>query len=242
MVLEVEDDLGVVFMPTFVWAPGKLYLQEIQVLKALGDNRLCLDRKFSLTFSNRPDPRDLRPCSYDGRFVTSQRFPVDSGRWKAAELVRLGRLDGGSLIRGAEMRKVVECDEKALPNPACDQLNKAQRWCQLGAPAWECLLRSVVNGVATLAEPNAVLMVVDLQPDVGDMGLATLQYACVCNIPVALVMIAEGPNERDYLHHLVHEAATKAWKAGKLPKAENPKPIKEDVIHEPKLHRLMFLH
>ena len=63
-----DDDLGVVFMPTFVWKIGRLYAQEISILKARGESRLCLDRKFSLTFESKPDSRDLRPCSYEGRF------------------------------------------------------------------------------------------------------------------------------------------------------------------------------
>ena len=172
-----DEDLGVVFMPTFVWKVGRPYAQEISILKALGESRLCLDREFSLTFESKPDTRDLRPCSYEGRFMTSARYLVESFRWRGAEVVKTGRLDGGSLLRVQGVRKVVECDEQAMPKPDADKLNRAQKWCQLEVTVWEALLRSLVTGFATLAEPDAVLMLVDLQPDVGDLGLAALHYA-----------------------------------------------------------------
>ena len=133
------------------------------------------------------------------------------------------------------MRKVVECDEQAVPKPDADKLNRAQKWCQLEVPVWEGLLRSLVTGVPTLAEPDAVLMLVDLHPDAGDLGLAALHYAGVCNIPIAVVMIAEGPVERDYLQSILHEAAIAAWTEGKLPKAEKPKLVEEGFKKETNL-------
>ena len=64
----------------------------------------------------------------------------------------------------------------------------------------------------------------------------------VCNTPIAMVMVAEGPVERDYLQSILHEAAVVAWAEGKLPKAEKPKLVEEGFINEDELGVARVLH
>ena len=69
------QSVGLVLEPTYTWNRGKLSLDIIKVMKALQMGNHNLDHHFNVTFKDQCDLRDMRPMTYNGRFV----FPLPLG-------------------------------------------------------------------------------------------------------------------------------------------------------------------
>lgn len=69
------DSCGVVLMPAFSYQRGKLYLEELKLMKELGDGSCNLDTSFVIPMTDQVDTRDERPMAVTARLVFPA--PVD---------------------------------------------------------------------------------------------------------------------------------------------------------------------
>ena len=98
-----------VLLPVYSYNRGKLYMEEVKAVKAIGDAGHNPDCSFSLLFKDQVDPRDRRPMSYPGRLV----FPAGCSELKdhpffTCQLRVQGRTKEANQIPGKKMKIVEE--------------------------------------------------------------------------------------------------------------------------------------
>jgi len=218
-----EENIGIVCMPQFTYHKNKLYLQEVQVLRQLGDRGLAFDHRFSLVYAEKADLREDRPTSVDCRCVSAGSMN-GSWVWSKSHLLLAGRTEPVPMLKSSAMKKVEDLTEEHLPEPGTEtqHVRGAYKFKQFGPQAWEQVLAGLFQGGAVAELKQRVVLIVDLTPDVGDVAAAYLKLKPNWKFPAVYVGVAENPTHLSWLEEHLRQLVAEAWLTGALPDRANP--------------------
>ncbi|CAK0907391.1 unnamed protein product, partial [Prorocentrum cordatum] len=186
-------NVACVLLPVYSYNRGKLYMEEVKAVKAIGDAGHNPDSSFSLLFKDQVDPRDRRPMSYPGRLV----FPAGCSELKdhpffTCQLRVIGRTKEANQIPGKKM-KIIE-----------------ELWKRKG----KCLLESLTTG-ANLGSHKACF-ILDLNIKCGEFLESFISQRNVLSTSFFYMGIAETMLEYTWVIHSMQELAEEKIKDGSL--------------------------
>ena len=96
-------NIGLLLTPLFAYEPGGVLKEELSVLGLLQKKGLNMDRCFALLFRDKPDARDNRPASYNGRLVLSSCIKETDSAYRTSRLFQVGYTDMADQLAPREM-------------------------------------------------------------------------------------------------------------------------------------------
>jgi len=236
-----KDTLAVLLMPQFAYKQSELWLSEQMVMQLVMERRLMAHRKWSLMFAEQVDTRDKRPLAYDGRVVSS----LDSGDkekdslWASAKIMR-GRTEMAKQLPGKLMTMVEDVDDTALPqsvDTAEVTVKGAAKYAQVGEDAMQKVLDAIMEGPDwNKQQGNVVLLLMELNPGVGNMLDAFMTRRAALRMPMHYVGLADNNKHYDWLVSVkVKHLRDKHYK-GELQVAGHPAPATDlpaDLLDTP---------
>ena len=214
-----SNSCGLIFSPIFSHQKGKTFLEENTALKILSGGGHNLDHQFSLLFQERCDQRDGRPLLYPARFA----FPghiVDLNKgapFFQSELRKTGRTEACKQLAARDLKEIEDVADDSLPSQTgTGYVNGASKYCQIGLPAAEEILKKLFEGAA-LDNFQAVLLL-DLNPRVGDFAQAFCRLRSHLGSPTSLFYLAVGDKGKDldWMRLSLAEELVEKAKAGQI--------------------------
>lgn len=100
------SNVGLLLTPLFAYKPGGVLKEELNALGLLQKKNLNMDRCFALLFRDKPDARDNRPASYNGRLVLSSCVKENESAYRTSRLFQLGYTEMAEQLAPRDMAMI----------------------------------------------------------------------------------------------------------------------------------------
>lgn len=235
-----KDSIGLVLSPQYAYKSTELWLAEQAMMTLLMERRLRVFMKWALMFQEQTDVRDKRSLAYDGRILVPEEVAMADKKgylWQGARVMR-GRTELAKQLAAKNMMVVEDFREGALPASTADfRVKGAAKAAQLGEDAMQKVLDAVMEGPEWGAQQGKmVLLVMEINPGVGNMLDAMISRRGVMRMPVHYLGLAEDNMHLEWLQRTKLEVLRQKHFAGELVVPGRLQPSKEmpaDLLETP---------
>ena len=224
-----KDALALVLMPQFAYKQVELWLAEQMVMQVLVDRRLMANRKWALMFQELVDARDRRPLVYDGRVVVPMEWVEKDYLWASSKVLK-GRSVLAKMLPAGQLVVVEDFGDDVLPQSTdMDvRVKGAAKYSQIGEDAMQKVLDAVMEGPDWgKYQGNTVLVLVELNPGVGNLLDAFMTRRAALRMPMHYVGLADNSTHWDWLKQTKAAMLREKHFARDLQVAGHPTPTKE---------------
>jgi len=234
-----------VLYPQFSYKKGQLYMSENMVATLMSDRGLNFDKKFALTFQDKPDQRDNRPLFYDGRVVlpAGQADAADY-YWKDCGLLR-GRTQMAAMLSSNQLQRIQGVGDAVLPSTTDHDgtIKGAHKYAQVGQDGMEKIVDCLLDGMSI--DPRTAIVFVEVVMGWGNLFDSLVLKRQSWNFPSYYWSPTTDVTQHDWINHTKVKAAKDLHLEGTLSipgyavlSTELPEDTKDDPPEPPKMHKL----